>query len=784
MAKKKLDQLKFIFKQKKYKEAKELSINLINLDNNNIQALKILRDCEIKLGEDPEKIFLKIINYYTKSLNFKKALNEFEDFIEIKPNFRKKFLHLGELNLKLGNTELARKNFNDGIKENFAPSYCLYGLGLIEKKDNNNKLALKFFEKSINLEEFPDNLNEAGLIYSTSAELLNEKKAEIFFNKAMQKNHRHIPSCINNGFLMQRQFRYVDSLKSFLLPFYKNNKYELDISDEFFNTMTPFIMLALNSLANSNIEFTEIHENIFKYVLENGNFSPTNAKNCVYKIFTKENNKLIAKGVVNNFVIENQNIENFKYNLDELLLEELINDKIFNDYLNSSIIKKQLESLIVYNITAEKILTSIRNLFLKEIVKNAKKFSTQDSLNSFLYSLCVQLFKNEYSWHETKRENEEIKKLNKIIDSKIKLNKKIYDCEVQILGCYNSLGEYKFRNDLKNKNFNSKTKDIIKKQILDLDYEREISKKIKKVNNIEDPTSNRVLKQYEKNPYPRWDIEGELNESYNYINIIKNGIAPNRLPLKFLKKKNKIETLLIAGCGTGRHPINIALLDKNIKIDALDLSLPSLSYGKRKAEEMNIENITWLQGDILGFDIYKKKYDAIECCGVLHHMENPKKGFDILSNKLNPNGIIKIALYSKSFRKLLLPAKSFLNELNLGNNINDIRFARNLMSKNNNDSFSLIRRLPDFYTTSEFIDLLMHEQELDFTIEGLKDLYEEKFEFLGFVHGDRNVFQIQNFYKNKFPRDLYMNNINNWKKIEELDNTVFGGMYQFYLFKK
>ncbi len=784
MTKIKLDQLKIIFEQERYKEAKELSINLINFDNDNIQALKILRNCQIKLGEDPEKIFLKIINYYTKSLNFKKALNEFEDFIKIKPNYRKKFLHLGELNLKLGNTELARKNFNDGIKENFVPSYCLYGLGLIEKKDNNNKLALKFFEKSINLEEFPDNLNEAGLIYSTAAELINEKKAEIFFNKAMQKNRRHIQSCINNGLLMLRQFRYVDSLKSFLLPFYKNKKYELDISDEFFNTMTPFIMLALNSLANSDLEFTETHENIFKYVLENGNFSTSNAKNCVNKIFTKENNKLIAKGIVNNFVIENQNIENIKYNLDELPLEDLSKNKIFNDYLSSSIIKAQLQSLIVYNTTAEKILTSIRNLFLREIINNVKKFSTQDNLNSFLYSLCIQLFKNEYSWLETKKENEEIKKLSEIIFRKIKSNKKIYDCEIQILGCYMSLNEYKFRSDLKNKNFNSRTKDIIKKQILDLDFEKEISKEIKKINNIEDPTSNRVLKQYEKNPYPRWDIEGEINEGYNYINIIKNGIFPNKLPSKYLKKTNKIKTLLIAGCGTGRHPINIALLDKNIKIDALDLSLPSLSYGKRKAEEINIENIKWLQGDILGLDNYEKKYDAIECCGVLHHMESPKKGFDILSNKLNPNGIIKIALYSKSFRELLLPAKSFLNELNLSNNINDIRFARDVMSKNNEESFSFIRRLPDFYTTSEFIDLLMHEQELDFTIEGLKELYEEKFEFLGFVHGDRNVFQIQNFYKNKFPEDLYMNNIDNWKKIEKLDDTVFGGMYQFYLFKK
>ena len=91
------------------------------------------------------------------------------------------------------------------------------------------------------------------------------------------------------------------------------------------------------------------------------------------------------------------------------------------------------------------------------------------------------------------------------------------------------------------------------------------------------------------------------------------------IPLAFLRNMQKVDNLLIAGCGTGRHPIQIAYGDKIIKIDAIDLSLSSLAYGVRKAEELGITNINWLHGDILDLNKIKTRYDAIECCESTSH---------------------------------------------------------------------------------------------------------------------------------------------------------------------
>ena len=50
-------------------------------------------------------------------------------------------------------------------------------------------------------------------------------------------------------------------------------------------------------------------------------------------------------------------------------------------------------------------------------------------------------------------------------------------------------------------------------------------------------------------------------------------------------KEVKTPNILIAGCGTGQHSIGTAAKFKGSKVLAIDLSLASLSYAKRKTEE-------------------------------------------------------------------------------------------------------------------------------------------------------------------------------------------------------
>ncbi len=776
--------IKLLLTKGEYNHAKDICMKVVNSGSTSIEILELLIKCKIKLNEDCKELYEKVLNYYFKKNNFEKALKIFNDYLVLFPRFEKRFYILGSIHSGLGNLDIAKDFFKSGIKENISTSDCFFGLGLIEEKSGNEENALKYYEKSNKINESANYLNQIGKIHMNSFKNQDYKKAEIFFNNAMTIDPEYIKASINNGILMQKQFRFQDAFKSFIFPFFKNNEYRLDNKNKNFNILAPYIMLSLNNMVFNNHELSKNHIRIFEFVLKHGNFNSDLIVNIFNTIILRYITELANNGVVNNFIIEKHGFKNYNFNIDDIDTKNFYKNKKLISFLQSEVTIKYLKSLIVTELTAEKFFTSIRSFYLKEIIHNLEDFEKNVALHPFLSALCNQSFKNEYCWFESKNETKNLENLNKIIIKKIKKNINISDHEIQILSSYANLNEYDLNiKEIKKNKLNSDTKEIIKQQVDNIIQEKEILKNIPSISKIKNNTSKKVSKQYQDFPYPRWDHSFD-SEEYKYINNIENSILPNKLPLAFLRNKQKVDNLLIAGCGTGRHPIQIAYGDKIIKIDAIDLSLSSLAYGVRKAEELGITNINWLHGDILDLNKIKTRYDAIECCGVLHHMENPKDGFDILDQKLKPGGLMKIALYSRSFRNLLKPSKKLLAQLKTKRVPSDIRFARNEIINKNNNNYRIVKILPDFYTTSEFIDLLMHERELDFNIRDLKDLYEKKYEFLGFSHTNKNIHILQNRYKSRFSDDPKMLNLDNWSKLEQDDPTIFGSMYQFFLYKK
>ena len=113
--------------------------------------------------------------------------------------------------------------------------------------------------------------------------------------------------------------------------------------------------------------------------------------------------------------------------------------------------------------------------------------------------------------------------------------------------------------------------------------EDQISKSIKSISKVKDRVSIKVKKQYEENPYPRWENIG-LSIEPRHIKDVVNDSDLN-IDLKKIPNSESPE-ILIAGCGTGQHALTTASKYKNAKILALDLSFKSLSYAKRKANEL------------------------------------------------------------------------------------------------------------------------------------------------------------------------------------------------------
>ena len=134
----------------------------------------------------------------------------------------------------------------------------------------------------------------------------------------------------------------------------------------------------------------------------------------------------------------------------------------------------------------------------------------------------------------------------------------------------------------------------------------------------------------------------------------------------------------------------------NSFITAIDLSLNSLSYAKRKANELGIQNIDFIQMDILDLENYGKKFHIIESIGVLHHMENPYEGWMKLNDVLINNGLMMIGLYSKIARNHIHRIRKDIADLDLKINSENIKKFRDRIIDSNNNDYKLITQSTDF----------------------------------------------------------------------------------------
>ncbi len=108
---------------------------------------------------------------------------------------------------------------------------------------------------------------------------------------------------------------------------------------------------------------------------------------------------------------------------------------------------------------------------------------------------------------------------------------------------------------------------------------------------------------------------------------------------------------LIAGGGTGDAAIMLAQQLADADIDGsvchLDLSSASQDIARARAKKRNLTNIEFRQASLLDIGPSDGEYDYIDCCGVLHHLDDPSAGFAALSALLADNGGIGLMVYGE-----------------------------------------------------------------------------------------------------------------------------------------
>ncbi len=286
---------------------------------------------------------------------------------------------------------------------------------------------------------------------------------------------------------------------------------------------------------------------------------------------------------------------------------------------------------------------------------------------------------------------------------------------------------------------------------------------------IQDATSRAVQDQYEEHPFPRWTnlaaVLPSLPETYR--NAFQSQ-PPAHLagPLE----------VLIAGCGTGQHPISVALANPQAQVSAIDLSRASLAFGQRMAKRMNVANLSFAQADLLELGAWARRFDHIESVGVLHHMADPLAGWRVLRQLLRPGGTMRIGLYSEHARQGVVAARALIAREGLRGDLAGIRQLRERIV--GEEALQPLREQLlglDFFATSTLRDLIFHVSEQRYTPLRLRDeLATLGLRFLGF---ELNAAPARQAYAARFPDDPQALDLVRWDQIEAEHPSTFSGMF-------
>jgi tetratricopeptide (TPR) repeat protein/SAM-dependent methyltransferase len=324
---------------------------------------------------------------------------------------------------------------------------------------------------------------------------------------------------------------------------------------------------------------------------------------------------------------------------------------------------------------------------------------------------------------------------------------------------------------------------LLAQQVQEPMEERRYRSLIPRLTPVTGEVSRLVQKQYEENPYPRWV---KFPPGGKAISI--NSYLRKRFPFSQFELTDSIDKMgdridiLVAGCGTGQHSIATAQRYQNARILAIDLSLTSLCYAKRKTREIGLENVEYAQADIMALSSAGRTFDIIESVGVLHHLADPIAGWRQLLSLLRPDGFMRLGFYSEHARQNETAAKGFITEHGYKPIPEDIRRCRqDLMSMENAVHFKQILSVRDFYGMSECRDLLFHVQEHRYTLPQLKEnLRQLDLTFIGFSL-DPDIIKR---YMKRFPADQSQIDLDSWHVFETENLDTFTGMYQFWVQKR
>jgi len=457
-----------------------------------------------------------------------------------------------------------------------------------------------------------------------------------------------------------------------------------------------------------------------------------------------------------------------------LSADELQGD--FAGICGNRLLRALMEAACIADVELERLLTAMRFALLEVAsAEDAAPTIESGEMLNFCCALARQCFLNEHVFALTDDELRAAQQLRDSLVAGFAAGGAVAELQLAVVACYVPLHSVLGAETLLERTWSDAAMAMLVQQVREPAQERQLRASIPVLTAIEDAISQQVRQQYEENPYPRWEKAEPPGQPLLFDQYLRR-----RMPAAVFRNLDKPQIdVLIAGCGTGQHAIETAQRFAGATVLALDLSLSSLSYAKRKTQALGEIRVEYGQGDILKLASLGRTFDLIESSGVLHHLGDPFAGWRVLLSLLRPGGFMAVGLYSEIARADIVAARAFIAERGYPPTPEGIRRCRQDLL-DIGTRFKSVVASGDFFSTSNCRDLLFHVQEHRLTIPQIADFLADS--GLAFVGFDLDHFTAQS-YRTRFLEDKAMTDLVAWDVFEREHPSTFVGMYQFWVQK-
>jgi SAM-dependent methyltransferase len=439
------------------------------------------------------------------------------------------------------------------------------------------------------------------------------------------------------------------------------------------------------------------------------------------------------------------------------------------------LLRAVLTSTTVRSVALEQRLTDLRRAWLAEALEGDDDGASSDDALAFRSALARACFINEYVF-DCETEAAQVEALRIRLGSALSAGQMPRLASLLAGASYFALAELQGAQALLEGVWPAAVGALLQQQVGEPLEERHLRAALPRLTPIRDEVSRRVQAQYEENPYPRWVRAGQVGAQQSIDADLRR-----QFPLAAMAPlaQDAAAEVLVAGCGTGQEPVELAKRWPAARIVAVDLSAASLAYAARQTRALGVANVDYAQADVLELPAQPRRFDIVSAVGVLHHLGDPAAGLRALVDVLRPGGLMRLGFYSERARRDVVAARHFIAQHGYAGEAAQIRRCRqDLIARG--DEFARVLARSDFYATSECRDLLFHVQEHRFTLPAIAALLA--------AHGLRVVGmllepRVLQRYVERFPDDPAAVNLTRLDAFEDAFPDTFAGMYRLWVQK-